>query len=118
MHKMKIDEILRMPKDKLSIAQQKMAQAAVATKHLITDLETQKAKLQNQKDSIQKKLNQFVNDIFLSEVRIGTCTAGNVIEFTVFREKKDEVVRYVTTEKDSNCIFRLSEGMYVKKEPM
>ena len=116
LHKMKIDEILRKPKSNLSIAEQKMAQAAVAIRNQIIELEVQKATLLNQKDSIQKKLNQFANDIFFSEIRVGTCKAGNVIEFTRFREKRDEVVRYITTENDNNSIFTLSEGMYVKKE--
>jgi hypothetical protein len=115
-HKYKIDQIIKMPKDSLSIAEQKMMQAAVATKNLIVDLETKKGTLQNQRDVLQKKLTQFTNDIYYTKVVVGKCSTGNVIEFVVYNEKKDQVVRYVTTENDSDTIFTLSEGHRVEKE--
>jgi len=118
MHKMRIDEIIGLPKNKMTLAQQRMAEAAINTKNIITELELKKSKLQNQRDSLQKKLNQFANDIFLSEVRIKKCTQGNILEFTVFREKKDLVVRYVTTEHDNDTVFTIDEGLRIKKERM
>lgn len=114
-HKSRIDEIAGMSLNKMTLAQHKVAQAAVATKKLITELELKKSEIVNHRDALQSQVDKFTNDIFMSEVVIKSCAPGNIIEFVVFREKNDYPVRYVTTQNDQGVIYKLDEHLRIQK---
>ncbi len=116
MHKRRIDEIAGLALSKMTLAQHKMAEAAVATKKLLAELELKKSAIVEQKDGLQKTLDRLSGNIFLTEVRIKSCTPGNIIEFTVFRDKNDHITRYVTTENDKSVIFTIDEQLRIKKD--
>jgi len=115
-HRRRIEEITGIPKAKMTMAQQKMADAIEKTKTLITELEYKKGMLENQKDSMEKKLSTFVKNILATEVRLKACAPNNIIEFTIYKDGEDKVIRYVTTADDSFMRFFIDEDMKIRKE--
>jgi hypothetical protein len=115
-HKRRIEDISGIPRAKMTIVQQRMSEAIEKTKTLITELEYKKGMLQVEKDSIEEKLAGFVKNIHATEVRIKACAPNNIIEFTIYKDGEDKVLRYVTTADDSFMRFFIDETMKIRKE--
>jgi hypothetical protein len=115
-HKRRIEDISGIPRAKMTIVQQRMSEAIEKTKTLITELEYKKGMLQVQKESLEEKLAGFVKNIHSTEVRIKACAPNNIIEFTIYKDGEDKVLRYVTTADDSFMRFFIDENMKIRKE--